>query len=236
MKQKLKGVLWGLVLLIIGVAFALNVLDIELPFKIFFDGWWTLFIIIPCAIALVTEKDKFGSFIGILIGVGLLLAANDVITYGDFGKLIIPTLLILLGIYVIFRTFVKKQQTNGAANAVPPSSTSQTNGKKGTSYSAFFAGEDVHFQNEVFTGTNLTAIFGGVECDLRGALIEQDVSIEATTVFGGIDIFLPPNVRLVVDSTSIFGGVDNTYLPSNDLSVPTVTIHATCIFGGIDVK
>ncbi len=29
-----------------------------------FDGWWTLFIIVPCAIGLITDRDKTGSIIG----------------------------------------------------------------------------------------------------------------------------------------------------------------------------
>ena len=43
------NVLWGFVLIIIGIVFGLNALDIT-DINIFFDGWWTLFIIVPCFI------------------------------------------------------------------------------------------------------------------------------------------------------------------------------------------
>ena len=44
--QKLNRILWGVVLVAVGVVFALNALNI-VDINIFFDGWWTLFIIIP---------------------------------------------------------------------------------------------------------------------------------------------------------------------------------------------
>ena len=54
--KKLNGILWGAALIALGVIWVLNrtnVIDINL----FFDGWWTLFIIVPCAIGLITERD-----------------------------------------------------------------------------------------------------------------------------------------------------------------------------------
>ena len=36
-----------------------------------------------------------------------------------------------------------------------------------------------------FNGANLTAVFGGVKCDLRNAIIEEDALINACSVFGG---------------------------------------------------
>jgi hypothetical protein len=106
MKKTVKGILWGLVLVLVGVAIALNALDIE--FSLFFDGWWTLFIIVPCTIELFTEKNKIASIVGLLIGLNLLLAARDVITYGTFFKLILPEILILAGISVIWHTLIHK--------------------------------------------------------------------------------------------------------------------------------
>ena len=36
---------------------------------IFFDGWWTLFIIIPCFIGLFNDRDRTGNLIGLVVGV-----------------------------------------------------------------------------------------------------------------------------------------------------------------------
>ncbi len=241
MNRKLKGIFWGLLLVLVGVIITLNALEIDLGLDIFFKGWWTLFIIVPCAIEFFTEKNKFGSSIGILIGVGLLLAARDIITFGQFFKLILPVLLIVLGLYVIFRTFVTKPHTEQSKEAVVSASStshsSKTTGKTGSDYSAIFTGEDVRFDGQRFEGTTLTALFGGIECDLRGAVIDHDVSITATAIFGGIDIILPANVRLHIDSSAAFlGGVSNQFKTTADPTAPVITIRPTCVFGGIDIK
>ena len=58
--KKTTSIIWGIALVAIGVVLGLNafgVTDIEL----FFDGWWTLFIIVPSAVGLFREKDKTGA-------------------------------------------------------------------------------------------------------------------------------------------------------------------------------
>ena len=70
--KKITKILWGIVLIVLGVIFALNALNIA-DINVFFDGWWTLFIIIPSLISLFNDHDKVGGLIGIAIGVFLLL-------------------------------------------------------------------------------------------------------------------------------------------------------------------
>ena len=64
------------------------------------------------------------------------------------------------------------------------------------------------------------------------------LAIDVKAVFGGIDILMPSNVRVVVDVTPILGGVENgTRTPLGaDESTPTVFIKGTCLFGGLEVK
>ena len=70
--SKTSKILWGLVVIVLGVIYGLNALDIA-RINIFFDGWWTLFIIVPCAVGLFREKEKLGNIIGIAVGAALLL-------------------------------------------------------------------------------------------------------------------------------------------------------------------
>ena len=79
--KKTQSVLWGIALILIGVIFALNILNIT-DINVFFDGWWTLFIIVPAAIGLFKKGSKIDNICIILIGVGLLLAARGIIDYG----------------------------------------------------------------------------------------------------------------------------------------------------------
>jgi len=58
-------------------------------------------------------------------------------------------------------------------------------------------------------GAWLTAVFGGVTPDLRGARpAPEGASVNATVAFGGVDILVPKGWHISVRSTPIFGGVE----------------------------
>ena len=44
--KRISSVLWGVVLIAVGVVLALNAFEIT-SINLFFDGWWTLIIIVP---------------------------------------------------------------------------------------------------------------------------------------------------------------------------------------------
>ncbi len=50
-------------------------------------------------------------------------------------------------------------------------------------YCATFSGQKANFEGEEFKGTNLTAVFGGVDCDLRKAIINEDQVINCSAIF-----------------------------------------------------
>ena len=73
--EKVKGALlmknfrraiWGLIFVAAAVVIALNSFDI-IDFNIFFEGWWTLFIIVPSFAGLITDRDKSGSIFGLCL-------------------------------------------------------------------------------------------------------------------------------------------------------------------------
>ncbi len=234
MNRKLKSVLWGLIFIAVGVVVTLKALDIA-EIDAFFKGWWTLFLIVPGVIDLFTEKNKTGALVLILAGVGLLLAERDIIEYQMLWKLILPIALIAIGFGIIYNTFVSKPRAKVIVEG--NASRTQTKGSPDAEYAAVFSGEDVNFNGQIFCGTKLTAIFGGVECDLRGAIIDHDVVIEAAAIFGGVDIFLPPTVRVQVEnSVSILGGVSNTFRPAESGMTPTVIIRPVAVFGGVEIQ
>ena len=99
--KKIKNVLCGIVLIAVGVMFALNTLEIT-NIDIFFEGWWTLFIIVPCTVGLFTERDKTSNIVGILIGVCLLLCCQEVMDFSMLWKLLIPAIIVIVGIKMIY--------------------------------------------------------------------------------------------------------------------------------------
>ena len=100
--KKTTDYLWGLLLIIIGLIFGVNALGIA-KIDIFFEGWWTLLIIIPSIFGLIEDNDKKGSLIFLIVGILLLLSARKVISFAVVGKLIVPVLLIILGLMLIFK-------------------------------------------------------------------------------------------------------------------------------------
>ena len=223
-----KGALIGVVLIALGIILGGNALDL-FSIEIFFDGWWTIFIIIPSLFGLFTDDDKKGSIIALIIGVLLLLACQEVIDFDLVWKLLLPIILIIIGLSLAFKNLFNKN-TNDKITELNKDVSSEDG------YTATFSGQDVKLDNQEFKGTNINAVFGGVKIDLRNAIIKKDTVINATAVFGGIDILVPDNVVIKTKSTSIFGGVENKKDLVENKDAKTIYINATCIFGGVYIK
>jgi predicted membrane protein len=234
MRNKFTNALWGLFFIVIGIGFAGNVLNIW-DFQLFFDGWWTFLIIIPCFISMIQSGFGVGSTMGFIIGV-LLFMNYQVDLNFDIWQLIVPAILILIGLRIIFQSTFRRRSFHFNSTVNVEGQPNQTySGNNKPEYSAIFSGNRVHV-TDVFTGTNLNAVFGGLTLDLRDAVIQHDVEINATATFGGIDIFIPRGVKVKTNNVPIFGGVSNKAEQSNDPGAPTIYLNATCMFGGIDIK
>ena len=106
--KKFGNVLWGLVLIVVGGIFGLNALGIT-DINIFFDGWWTLFIIVPTFIGLVTDNDKIGNLIGLIIGLIMLFACRGLFDFKLIWKLILPLIFVIIGLSLIFKNNINKE-------------------------------------------------------------------------------------------------------------------------------
>ena len=226
--KRFSRILWGVFLVALGVIWTLNALEIA-DINVFFEGWWTLFIIVPSLISLFTEREKVWSAICLIAGILLLLAAQGVITYDMLWKLILPIAFILMGLALIFKTSFDRKFTEGMRSA-------EAQGGFKRSCAAVFSGQKLDCVGQTFEGADLTGVFGGVTCDLRGAIIPHDAVIDVCTVFGGIDIFLPETVNVQSSTTSIFGGVSVKDHKNLDTNAVTVYIRGVNVFGGTSVK
>lgn len=103
---------------------------------------------------------------------------------------------------------------------------------------SIFSGKEISYSHEVFDGAMLSCVMGGIDLDLTDAVLYQDTVIEAKVFFGGIDIIVPKNVRVVVKGTPVFGGIDNHVKRKAPLPPDAVTINvnAVCVMGGIEIK
>ncbi len=232
MRNRIGSVLWGLAFVIAGVGFAGNAFGVW-DFNLFFSGWWTLFIIVPGLISMVQNGPNTGNVIVVLIGIVLLLSAQDVLDRALMGKMFLPAILVLIGISILLggRRHITTHSAVGGGSS--GQTVSQQSGVP--SYTGVFSGSDVRWPAEPFNGANLTAVFGGVKLDLRDAVFNGDVVINSTAIFGGVDILVPPHVRVQVAGVPVFGGIDN-HASGVTAGNPTIYLNSSCVFGGIDIK
>jgi hypothetical protein len=102
---------------------------------------------------------------------------------------------------------------------------------------AIFSGADRKGRWLVEPHTNVVTVFGGVDLDLRQAVLSQrEVTINVTCVFGGVEVKIPPGVRVINSVAAVFGGCQ---LPGDDPlepDAPVIRLTGVVLFGGVDVK
>lgn len=226
--KKNNNIFWGVILVLLGVVLALNALDIT-DINLFFSGWWTLFIIVPSLIGLTNGHDRTGSLIGLFIGVFLLLCCQGILNFDLLWKLAVPAIIILIGLKMILGNVFGNKSEEILKNM-------KQNGDRLFEACGIFSGQNVRFDGEVFHGAELTAVFGGVKCDLRGAVIENDCVINACSIFGGIDLMVPEHVNVKIRSNSLFGGVSDKRNLLVGNYTTTIYVNGICMFGGVEIR
>lgn len=223
--KNLDRILWGVVLVLLGIIWGLNATGVT-NIDIFFDGWWTFFIIVPSFISFFDkkEKGKWGSLLWFVVGILLFLSCQNIIDFDIIWKLLIPIAIVLFGLSLIF----KNPDKDGVREKV------EKLDEKKHEYLTVSFGEQVINKSGDFKGANLDAVFGSLELDLTDAKLGKETIIKASSIFAGIKITLPEDIEVKFKSTPIFGGVSNTHKQVDAKKV--VYIDAVCIFGGIEIK
>lgn len=224
--MKKSNMLWGIILIVLGIIFGLNALEIT-SINIFFKGWWTFLIIIPSFIGLFNDDDKTGNLIGLIIGVCLYLGCLNIITFELIAKLALPVVLIIVGLSILLKdtmtSKIKKKMKD-------------INIDTDKEYYAVFQSDKLSLEKEEVNGCNLNAVFGELICDISKAKITEDIVISGTSVFGSITLLVPEDAEIKLTTTSIFGGTNNKCKNRVKDTKHTIYIKATSIFGGIDIK
>jgi len=79
----------------------------------------------------------------------------------------------------------------------------------------------------------LTAVMGGIDLDLRDAILTSPVTeIRVYAIMGGVQIRVPPGVRLETEGVAIMGGFDDAPGVASDTS-PVVRVTGMAIMGGV---
>jgi hypothetical protein len=102
---------------------------------------------------------------------------------------------------------------------------------------AIFGGSDIKGVWQAPRNLNTLCVFGGSSIDFRRAMVPEDgVTISCLCVFGGVDIIVPPGMRVRVRGMGIFGGFDRTDNEVDDPTAPTIVVEGLALFGGVSVR
>lgn len=235
MKKDYSALIWGLVFVAVGIIFggnALNIWDID----VFFPGWWTLFLIIPGLVSMVRYGFNWGSGILVILGLILLFDALDIISSDIMWKLVFPLILVIIGISILTSFFRSGTKRNIEDEEYTKSKSYKYDSTQYPRYTAILGGGDYKNNTEDLKGVVAEAILGGLEIDLRDAKITEDIVLELTAVLGGIDVYIPEDVRVeIISGVPVLGGFEHK-INRNALSGPKVRIKYTAVLGGIEVK
>ncbi|OYP21391.1 cell wall-active antibiotic response 4TMS protein YvqF [Lachnotalea glycerini] len=244
MRNRVGNMLWGLFFILIGTGFLGNVLW-DWDFELFFDGWWTLFIIVPCSISIVQRGPRVANLIGLSIGVLLLLSEIYDVYYWE--DLIIPIVFIIIGVSFIFRnsrfykddyTYTADSTSNHKENinfTKDKEEHRQYRSYERNQATAVLSSRVIDYSNQLFEGIVLNSVIGGsITLDLRNAEIKNGANIDIAAVLGGVDIVVPSDVEVVVQQVPILGGVTNK--THSGVITATIYVNASCILGGVTIK
>jgi predicted membrane protein len=222
--DKSSGSFWvGALILIIGTLFLLQNFDV-LDFGIVVAHWWPLIIVI-IGLDRLRRGDRSGGTILLIVGVAFLTATLDIIRWGSIFRFW-PVILILVGLSILLKGRDK------------PGWLSATSGESSEDYlkiRATFSGVSRTIISENFEGGEISAVFGGVELDLRNAKASAEgCRLDLSAQFGGVEIAIPPEWRISVTGSPVLGAIEDKTSKTGEKSVQ-VECHCSVAFGAVEI-
>lgn len=223
---------FGIILILLGLGFLGDQLG-YFEISEIISTYWPMILIVAGLTGLFDRKSsKVGNLIVLALGILFQLNRLDYLAVEVF-KLFWPIVLIIIGISILFTKGVRHHSVKIDMNKW------SANTVEDTTVDSFviFSGLETNNQSQEFKGGKVTAIFGAIELNLTGAnLANNEAFIDATSLFAGIDIYVPNNWNVKMSGTPIFGGWSNKTKPNADPNAPVLVIRCTAMFGGIEVK
>lgn len=208
----------GVVLVVLGLVLLLDRADV-LDAGALIAAWWPTVFVLGGVLALLDRPPRpISATVLIIIGLSLLAVTTGLLS-GEVLAVVWPVALIVLGLW--FMTGRRLQR-------------SVVDSGDAVSVTVMFGGQELANASPQFRGGTVTALFGGVELDLLRAAPAPDAELNVTVMFGGVDLTVPDDWRVVIDGPAILGGFDNKATVS-DPTAPTLKVRAFAMFGGVEV-
>ncbi|WP_443939562.1 LiaF transmembrane domain-containing protein [Pedobacter sp. MW01-1-1] len=231
----------GIIILIIGVCFLLNNLNLNIPQWIF--RWHTF--LIGLGLFIGARCNFRGIKWLVLVLVGAYFTLNRIPELGfDLSKYALGTGLVILGIFILLRpkrSAGYNPKWNRKFEKTEPVEFYSDPKFKSNDFlelTSIFGGNDQTIISKSFKGGEITAVFGGANVNLTQSDFEDTVSLDVTAVFGGIKLIIPPNWIIKSNVTAVFGSVEDKRGVILQEGVPqkVLILEGIAMFGGIDIK
>lgn len=209
---------WGLVLIAAGVvvlADRLGWLDAWATLA----AWWPLAVVLAGVLRLTSRPpDVRGAIVVGSIGL-ILLAWRQGLLPDDLWAYAVPVVLIAVGVWLLFRRRPVAPPLEGGDLDI----------------SVVLGARELRVPAAPFAGGRVSVTLGGVELDLRDAVLGvegADLHLQAT--LGGIEVTLPAGWQVEVTGSSLLGGTEDRTLPG-PATAPTLRIHTESTLGGVEL-
>lgn len=198
-----------------------------------FDSWhlfwgtvWAVGLVLAGLTTIISSRKLLTRAWGLLLaaaGVSIGLNAYGIIDV-SIWKLFWPVVLIAVGLMMVFSI------GSGRRKRYEKSTGDSGDNEK----VAIFYGEESRVKGD-YTGGSATAIFGGVDLDLRQAKIKDGAVIDIFTFCGGVSINMPDDVIVKNEVRGILGGSEDKSV-SKPSAKKTIILRGECVLGGLEVK
>lgn len=193
--------------------------------------WWPVLLLIYGLARVTGIGARRTPLVGGLFagaGLWLLLGVLGLVRNGLWS--LWPVLLIGLGVSIMMRAM----RTPGTGETGPDGSSDVSPYPRAL---AFMAGVTRHVQSQQLRGSEVTALMGGVELDLRGAkAAEREVIVDVFAMWGGIEIYVPDDWIVACEVTPIMGAVEEQIRPVSQGATTTLVIRGMVIMGGVEIR
>jgi predicted membrane protein len=225
-----KRLIAGVVIVLVGLvilASNFGVLPSNIRYYLFH---WEVILMGIGLIALLTSDHKGTGVILIAVG-GAFYLRNFVDLHFNFWQVFIPSMIILLGLILIFQ----RRRGREDETRIP---------EPGDDYLddiSIFGGSEKVINSKNFKGGKITAIFGGSNFNMtRAKLAPGQQVIDIFALFGGTTFIVPEDWNIKVRVVSIFGGFSDKHKvtkPVNgDDNDTMLIVKGLAIFGGGEIK
>ncbi|MEI6947788.1 DUF5668 domain-containing protein [Paraflavisolibacter sp. H34] len=233
----------GLLVIGVGVVLLLRQTGVLFPNWLF---TWPSILIVVGLFSGIRHGFRRGPWF-VLILVGSLFLADKVNPGWQLKNYIWPFLIIIAGLALMFRPknrHCRNRWQRGSWQQQQPGTNEmqeikvERDGNNFIDVTAFFGGVKKVVLSKDFKGGDVTTFMAGTEINLAQADINGTITLDATNIFGGTKLIIPPTWDVQSEIVTIFGGVDdkrqNQGVPPDPTKV--VRLEGTCLFGGIEIK